>query len=171
MSTKKKLQPETAPETEVAKAPKKAPKTTKKDAALDEYLETAQIPVAPAPVPEVVAVSPITAQPLATDQQLAVDYRSKDMQRQRLALFYREEEQVAVTIAPAYRAQLGSTAMISVNGISVHIPCNGRPYKINATHAAEVFETLSRIDKQTMRQGLMADVKSNDEGFPGELSF
>ena len=106
-----------------------------------------------------------------TASNMAKAGHSVDRKRQELAHAYGKEKKVPVTISPSYRPHFGSNAMISVNGISVYVPCDGRAYSINATHAAELFETISRIDLQLTRQQGMSNVGMNIESSPGSLKF
>lgn len=100
---------------------------------------------------------------------IAIAERSTDRVRQALAQTYKVEGKVPVSISPSYRPHFGSTAMISVNGISVYVPCDGRAYSINATHAAELFETIDRIDLQLTRQQGASNMSI--ESSPGSLKF
>ena len=58
-----------------------------------------------------------------------------------------------------------------INGISVAVPCNGKPYDIPETFAAEVFRRLRAINEQQQRQKRYSDVSSNVENAPGELAL
>ena len=89
--------------------------------------------------------------------------RSADRKRQIVAQGYAKEKKVAVSIPAPYKPYFGSTAMISVNGVSVYIPVDGRSYYVNETHAAEIFETLQNINAGTEQRAALANVQQNKE--------
>lgn len=94
-----------------------------------------------------------------------------DVKRQKLVTNYKAEAKVPVSISPFYAPYLGSTAMISVNGIAVYVPCNGRPYNIPASFAGVLYETIAQIDAAQRKAERMSNVKNNIEGAIGELQF
>lgn len=94
-----------------------------------------------------------------------------DVKRQKLVLNYKAETKVPVSISPFYAPYLGSTAMISLNGIAVYVPCNGRPYNIPASFAGVLYETIAQIDAAQRKAERMSNVKNNIEGAIGELQF
>lgn len=102
---------------------------------------------------------------------IGVNLRTADAKRHRAAKEYMREDKVNVSISPMYRPHFGSTAHISVNGISVYIPVNGRTYSVNKTHAAAIYEALRKIDDSVERTKRMAEVKGNVESSPGQLKF
>lgn len=138
-----------------------AKKQTRK---VTDVVKEEKVEVAPAAIP----MDNLQKQKLAGT---ALNLHSADRKRQGLAPVYRQEEKVPVSISPTYAPHFGSTAMISVNGISVYIPCDGRSYSINATHAAELHETLGRINAQIQKQNKMASFTGNEESSPGALKF
>lgn len=101
----------------------------------------------------------------------AMSLRSADRKRQIVAQGYAKEKKVAVSIPAPYKPYFGSTAMISVNGVSVYIPVDGRSYYVNETHAAEIFETLQNINAGTEQRAALANVQQNKEEAPGSLKF
>lgn len=145
------------------KAGKKSPKVAdlvgddKAVAAVEEPFELEEIP--------------LTSTEMQRVHRTSHKFMSADKKRQSLVQSYRKEKKVPVSIQPMYAAYFGSVANISVNGISVFVPCDGRSYSINATHAAELHETLGRINATIQRQNKMASVQGNHESSPGELKF
>lgn len=87
----------------------------------------------------------------------------------KLVEYYRNEEKVAVSIAPFYAPYLGNVVRVSVNGIVVDVPADGNTYKINYTHANEIVRKMKRINEQRARQNRLSDVANNFETMPGEL--
>jgi len=101
----------------------------------------------------------------------ALNLRSADAKRNRAAREYMNEDKVTVSISPLYKPYFGRVANISVNGISVYIPVDGRSYRINKTHAAATYEAISKIDAANERKSRMAEVTGNVESSPGQLKF
>lgn len=107
----------------------------------------------------------------SSDVEQALLLKRRDAARHAVSQEYEREDKATVSISPSYRPYLGSTAMISANGIAVYIPVNGRPYRVNKTHAAILYETLARYDASIMKQKGMADIQGNIEDSPGSLRF
>lgn len=89
--------------------------------------------------------------------------------RRELALEYRKEKKIPVSISPMYRPYFGNVLRIAVNGISVFVPCNGKTYDVPSTFAAELNRKRARIDALLTRQQKVGDVNSNFERTVGEL--
>lgn len=95
----------------------------------------------------------------------------KDHARKALAEVYRREPKKSVMVAPMYAAYFGKVMHVMINGISVAVPCDGRPYDIPETFAAEVFRRINAINDQQSKAKRYSDVNSNIEGAPGELAL
>lgn len=95
----------------------------------------------------------------------------KDHARKSLAEVYRREPKRSVMVAPMYAAYFGKVMHVMINGISVAVPCDGRPYDIPETFAAEVFSRINAINDQQSKAKRYSDVNSNIEGAPGELTL
>lgn len=98
-----------------------------------------------------------------------IKFNKLEVARRELVKKYREEEKFPVTISPFYAPYLGRVVRVSVNGIVVDIPADGKSYKINKTHADHVLAKIKRIDAMIQRQKRAADVTKNFENTPGEL--
>lgn len=99
------------------------------------------------------------------------DVSVKDARRKSLVAEYNSEPKKLVVIAPAYRPEFGNNMHVSLNGISMAIPCNGRPYSIAESFAAVVQERLRACNDQMNRKKQLADIPGNRESTPGELRF
>ncbi len=97
--------------------------------------------------------------------------QSAEMRRRLLAKRYSQEEKISVSIAPMYRDYLGNVARISVNGIMVTVPCDGRSYKIPKTHAEALFDSIQRINDRLTRKDRMKNIVNNVERAPGDIKF
>lgn len=95
----------------------------------------------------------------------------KDMARKKLAHVYNKEPKVSVMVAPMYAAHFGRVMHVSINGISVAVPCNGMPYSIPKTFAEEVHRRLRAVNEAELKSKRFADVASNVERAPGELAL
>lgn len=94
-----------------------------------------------------------------------------EMKRRSLLKTYKEEDKLSVSISPLYKPYFGASMTVSVNGISVIIPCDGKTYKIPKTHAVEALGRIAKIDLMIDRGKKMKDVTSNVESTPGEIKF
>jgi ribosomal protein S12 len=99
----------------------------------------------------------------------AVKQRTSRTSRAVLARKYAQEPKKPVSLSPFYSAYLGKVARISLNGISVFVPCNGRTYDVPESFAAELKGRVYRIDQSLNRQKKAADIKF--ERYAGELKL
>lgn len=98
--------------------------------------------------------------------------RVTDTQRRReLAKYYKEEEKKPVSISPLYKPHFGTCMMVTINGIGISVPCDGKVYNIPKTFANEVQARISKIDMILEKKNRMKDVTRNYETTPGELNF
>jgi hypothetical protein len=95
----------------------------------------------------------------------------KDHARKALAEVYRREPKKSVMVAPMYAPYFGKVMHVSINGCSIAVPCDGRPYDIPKTFAGEVFRRINAINDQQSKAKRYSDVNSNIEGAPGELAL
>lgn len=95
----------------------------------------------------------------------------KDHARKALAEVYRREPKKSVMVAPMYAAYFGKVMHVMINGCSIAVPCDGRPYDIPQTFAGEVFRRINAINDQQSKAKRYSDVNSNIEGAPGELAL
>ena len=95
----------------------------------------------------------------------------KDHARKALAEEYKREQKKSVMVAPMYAAYFGKVMHVMINGVSIAVPCDGRPYDIPATFAGEVFRRINAINDQQSKAKRYSDVNANIEGAPGELSL
>ncbi len=91
--------------------------------------------------------------------------------RKRLAKAYAEQEKTPVSISPLYKPHFGTSMTVSINGITIVIPCDGKTYKVPKQFALEAMSRISKIDKIIEKKNRMKDVGSNLERSPGELTF
>ena len=99
------------------------------------------------------------------------DVAVRDARRKELGRTSAAEEKVSVMIAPMYAAHFGRVMHVSVNGISVSVPCDGKPYNVPKTFAAVVQGRLRAVNEQQAKAKRFSDISRNYERAPGELAL
>lgn len=79
------------------------------------------------------------------NQRATVDGQNMVEAQQALAQF-RSEERKPISIPKTMANQVGAILSISVNGVQVRIPCDGKTYYVNATHWEHARERLAKLD-------------------------
>ena len=125
--------------------------------------------VAAAPESDVPAARKESFEVVATRQNRSL--LAKDMKRKRLASRYAAEEKRSVMVAPMYAPYFGKVMHVSINGISIAVPCNGQPYNIPKTFAEEVYRRLRAVNEAELKSKRFANVSANVERAPGELAL
>lgn len=74
-----------------------------------------------------------------------VDGRSLVEAQQTLRVF-RDEQKHPIAIPKSISNFVGNTLDVTVNGVRVSIPCDGRTYMINETHWLHARERLAKLD-------------------------
>lgn len=69
------------------------------------------------------------------------------MESQATLLLYKSEAKEPISVPKTFQSQFGPTLPISVNGVRVSIPCDGRTYYINKTHAEAARERIAKVDR------------------------
>jgi len=69
------------------------------------------------------------------------------MEAQSTMMAYRGEPKVPVSIPKTFQSQFGQSLSITVNGVRVAIPCDGKTYFINETHAIHAKERIAKVDR------------------------
>lgn len=134
-------------------------KSTVVDEAVVENTTTVASPQA------IVGISALQAAKQTADQEL----RAATLNKKKLGAYYQREKKVSVTISPFYAPRLGRVATITVNAISVYVPCDGKAYDIPETFAASLRRKLANIDTLEARGKALSDVANNVESFAGQL--
>lgn len=106
-----------------------------------------------------------------TEKSNEAELHSVELKRRELVKHYKNEEKVSVTVSPMYRPYFGNTMTVAVNGITVFIPCDGKPYNLPKTHATLVMSRIARVDDMLTRAEKLQNVKANVESSPGDLKF
>lgn len=80
------------------------------------------------------------------NQRATVDGRSMVEAQQTMALF-RNEDKMPMSIPKTMANIIGPNLDVTVNGVRVSIPCDGKTHYINRTHYEHARERLAKLDK------------------------
>lgn len=95
-----------------------------------------------------------TAVPNPENLNRAEDYRNARatvdgrslMEAQQTLQMFRNEPRRMISIPRHMANAVGSILSVTVNGVQVRIPCDGKSYPINETHYEHIRERLAKID-------------------------
>lgn len=113
----------------------------------------------------------IDPEPIAKKKTIEQETLELDRKQKNLVNVYKNEPQIVVSIAPSYAKYLGRIVRISINGVSVAVPCDGSSHKVPESHAAEIHARMQKINEQELRAQKMSRVSSNLETSPGSINF
>lgn len=80
-----------------------------------------------------------------TQQRATVDGKNM-MEAQRALEMFRNETKYPISVSKSIANNVGTYLSITVNGVQVRIPCDGKTYYINETHWEHARERLAKID-------------------------
>ncbi len=103
------------------------------------------------------------------ESDVAVANAERD--RKALAKSFKEQEKVPVQISPLYRPYFGRVMTVTINGVSVAIPCDGKTYYVPKTFAEEAKVRIFKRDRLIQKKNRLGDVSNNFETSPGELNL
>ena len=69
------------------------------------------------------------------------------MEAQQTMLMYKNEPKEPISISKSFQSQFGPTLAITVNGVRVAIPVDGKTYYINRTHCLHAKERVAKVDR------------------------
>ena len=73
------------------------------------------------------------------------------MESQQILAGFKNEEKLPISIPKTINQSVGSSLAITVNGVRVSIPCDGKTYYINRTHWEHARERLAKLDIQNSK--------------------
>lgn len=82
---------------------------------------------------------------------------------------YKKEKKVEIAISPMYANEFGNVMPISLNGVRIHIPCDGKVYPVPYSFSLEIRRRIHAVDVKTMRRKRMSNIQGNSEKSPGEI--
>lgn len=100
---------------------------------------------APKTVTAVPEQDPINRSTDFKNQRATVDGRSMLEAQQTMALF-RNEDKMPISIPKTMSNIIGPNLDVTVNGVRVSIPCDGKTHYINRTHYEHARERLAKLD-------------------------
>lgn len=106
---------------------------------------TAYLPKQPVENPNMVNPENINRTTDFQNQRATVDGRSL-MEAQQTLMEFRNEEKYPISISKAIANFVGANLVVTVNGVRVSIPCDGKTYYINKSHWEHARERLAKLD-------------------------
>jgi hypothetical protein len=95
----------------------------------------------------------------------------KEIERKALAKAFKTQDTAPVQVSPLYAPYFGKVMTVTINGISVAVPCDGKTYMVPASFAEEVLIRLNNQDELIQKKRKLGDVSNNFETSPGELQI
>ena len=99
------------------------------------------------------------------------EVQNAELRRRSLIKTYKDEKLIPVSVPPLYKPYFGESMVVTINGITIAIPCNGRTYNIAESFACEVLTRINKTNEIIEKGKSMANVIGNFEKSPGELKF
>ena len=94
-----------------------------------------------------------------------------EQKRRALKKKYQEQRKVPIMISPLYKPYFGDTMHVSINGMAIFVPCDGKSRMIAKVFAAEILARIKKIDTIIQKAQKMSDIPSNLETSPGEIKL
>jgi hypothetical protein len=63
----------------------------------------------------------------------------------------RSEKKVSVSVAPQYASEFSNNMRVTINGISIFIPIDGKAYMVPETFAAEIQRRVAKVNAKLNR--------------------
>lgn len=82
---------------------------------------------------------------------------------------YAKEKRVPISIPPMYAPYFGNNLRVSINCVSIVVPCNGKTVKVPVTFAREIKGRLAAKDKMLRMQRGLKDTTGIYERSPGDI--
>lgn len=96
---------------------------------------------------------------------------AKERTRVAVAEAYKNEPKVQVTGSPMYREYFGTQMPLSINGIILYLPLDGRTYEIPQSFAELFRSRIRSVDDDLNMRKRLGDVTNNSESYAGELDL
>lgn len=74
----------------------------------------------------------------------------------------RNEKKVPVSVAPQYAAEFSNNMRVTINGISIFIPIDGKMYMVPESFAAEIQRRVYKVNQKLNRFKRKGNGLSND---------
>lgn len=113
----------------------------------------------------------IDSEPIAKKKTIEQETLELDRKQKNLVNYYKNEPQIAVSVAPSYAKYFGRVMRVALNGVVISVRCDGNAVKVPESFAAEIHSRMQRINEQELRAQKMSNVSSNFETSPGSINF
>lgn len=102
----------------------------------------------------IIKTNPVQTIPESDNLNRATDFRNQRatidgqgmMEAQQLLSQFKNEQRKPISIPKSMADRVGSALAVTVNGVRVSIPCDGKTYYINETHWEHARERLAKLD-------------------------
>ena len=131
----------------IAKLEREAAQRNSGDSQMGELIKalTAFLPKQPVENPVTVNPENINRTTDFQNQRATVDGRSL-MEAQQTLMEFRSEEKRPISISKSIANFVGANLVVTINGVRVSIPCDGKTYFINKSHWEHARERLAKLD-------------------------
>lgn len=95
-------------------------------------------------------------------KRAAVDLTELQLRQTRFLDKVRHEKKVPISVAPQYAAEFSNNMRVTINGISIFIPIDGKMYMVPETFAAEIQRRVYKVNQKLNRFKRKGNGVSND---------
>ena len=118
--------------------------------------------------PEVTAPArELTSQELT--HRMNVEMDKAKARKQELFQIYKNAKKVPIQISPFYAPYFSKNQPLSINGIAIYVPCDGKTYHVPKPFADLAMRRIQRIDALIQKQGAMSSFI--EERYAGEAEL
>lgn len=107
----------------------------------------------------------------ALDAKIQKEYMSAQTRKKELLHTYKDEAKVSIHLSPMYRPYMGNVLTMTINGITVAVPVDGKTYTVPKTFAEHIEARRIKIDNILKKTDNMANISGNFETNPGDLEL
>ena len=100
-----------------------------------------------------------------------MELMNAELRRKQLLGKYRAQEKVPMYLSPMYRPYFGNVMRVMINGISIFFKVDGTVQLVPKDFADEITARRMAVDAILTKQNRMANIPSNFESAPGELTL
>jgi len=100
-----------------------------------------------------------------------IELMNAELRRKQLLGKYRTQEKVPMYLSPMYRPYFGNVMRVMINGISIFFKVDGTVQLVPKDFADEITARRMAVDAILTKQNRMANIPSNFESAPGELTL
>jgi hypothetical protein len=101
--------------------------------------------------------------------RMNVEMDKAKARKQELYQIYKNEKKVPVQISPFYAPYFSKNQPVSINGISIYVPSDGKTYQVPKPFADVINRRIQRIDALIQKQGAMSSFI--EERYAGEAEL